>query len=158
MPRIHLTDRNKRILQASLAFALGMAVVAIVPSDTPEQRDQKLEALGSALQAGSALSPSDKLDTAEYHRAVRAVRATRPDVTDLLTAPVEPGAEVTAEVVLAAGARVVEVEYVGPAAGKFSEPVIEHEDRDDGTLVKVTAKNTSQMRMRMTALVEVAQP
>lgn len=147
----HLTTRQKQALAGGIVLALGMALGVVIAPDDP-QRVDRLADLGSAVDAGSALAASDRVDAAEYHRAISAVRATRPDVTDLLTAPVEPGELVTTEVTVGLGVRVVEVELVAPAAGRFATLSIEHVDREADTLVRISASNTSDRRLRFVAL------
>ncbi len=160
-----LTTRTKNLLGAGIVLALGMAVGVSITGDSEPTRQAKLDALGSALATGSAqLAASDTFDSAEYHRAVIAVRAGDPTITDLLSAPVEPGAVATTEVMLPFGARVATVAgaplltFTGAAAGKFRLGDVIHEDREDktATLLRVTATNTGTIRSRMSALVQFA--
>lgn len=164
---LNLSTRNKNLLGAGIVLALGMAVgVSITGNDEPT-RQAKLDSLGSALAAGSAqLTASDTIDTAEYHRAVIAVREGNPNVTDLLSAPVEPGAVAATEVMLPYGARVAMeagvplIVFTGAAAGKFTLGPITYDDRADksGTLLRVTATSTATIRTRMSALVQFTTP
>lgn len=158
-PTRHLTEQRKRVLAGFLLVALGMAGGVVISGDDEATRDAKLDELGSALAGGSALSESDLVDTRAYHEAMRTARRGRHEVTDLPTAPVPPGMIVTTEVALPRGSRIDgPPEYVGPAGGRFETVAIEHQERDDATVLRITARNVSTTRLRMTALVQFASP
>lgn len=158
-----LTERQKKVVGGALLLALGLASgVAIAPDDP--QRDDKLAELVEA--AGSAV-PDSHVDVSEYHRAVRAVRAGRSDLVDLLTSDVQPGATVVAEVNVPLGTRAATVEYVGSAVGRFETVSIAHVDKPgvpvaglgktaDRTTIIVTSRNTAARPYRVVAFVHLA--
>lgn len=155
-----LTERKRLAMSGALALAMGLVVgVSIDGSDKPS-RDAMHEAIGSALAAGSATaSPSDKLDAKAYHQAMIEARAEDPTAIDLLTAPVEPGTEVTTAVTLSKGQRTTGVvEYIGPHAASFTTTSVTHIDGETSTRVEVKARNNGAEATRLVGLIHVIAP
>lgn len=75
-------------------------------------------------------------------------------MTDLLTAPVQPGAEITTGVTLPLGAR---VEHVSPA-GQFSVVSQQHTDNDDSTWFELVVRNDGPAPMRFVGFIEFTVP
>lgn len=155
MPR--LTDKQKHILGGALAVALGVVAGVTLSSDAPT-REAQLEGIGSAVAAGSAVAEWDAFDGSEYHRAVRAARDADPELVDLLTAVVEPGAVVKTGVNVARGSRPGAVDLTGPSNGRFEVVAVTYRDGASSTWIEVHARNTSPQRMRLTAMVRVESP
>jgi len=159
-----LTPRQKQVVGGGLMLALGLATgVAIAPDDP--QRDDKLADV--AAKATTNIPAGKPVDVAEYHRVVSAARAGRGDIADLLTADVQPGATVTADVNVEIGARPSGVEYTGAAAGRFETVSLTYEDMPGSTLhdgttlpgatrVVLVARNASTEALRLTAFVQYA--
>lgn len=164
-------DANKSaVLTGALALALGVAVGAQIDQADP-QRDVKTAQLGDAIAKGSAIRSGRDLpvDVAAYDEAVRAVRDLDPSAVDLLTAPVEPGAEVEAGGSLPWGTRMVGApEVTGPSASSWVVLDAKCEDRepprpDAGVSTgiawcAVRARNDGATAQRFTALIRTVAP
>lgn len=154
MPK--LTEQHKLVLSAALAFAIGAGGMAVVAGDDKPTPDEV------AKDVGSKLDPSLVVDTAKYHAAIQAAKESAgPDakLVDLLSPPVEPGAQVTTGGNFPKGARLVgDVLLTGPAEGAFGNVSVTYRDDDNATWVEITATNTSSTTRRLTALVEYEVP
>lgn len=155
MPAID--NRAKFLVTGGVALAAGLAVGLSVDGDDQPTREAKLEALGSAIHAGSALgSDQGALDSAEYHRAVSEFRSGNAAAVDLLTGVVAPGVQVTTGVNLAVGARISGgVTLIGQSVGSFTIDSITYTDGDEQTWLEVKATNTSQVARRFVGVVEL---
>lgn len=150
-----LTERKKLAISGALALAMGLVVGSVATGDKPT-RDATHEAIGSALAAGSAVGSAKAVDPGAYHTAMRELRDEDPNAIDLLTAPVEPGATVTAHVTIEAGKHVASaVEFVGPDAASFESLGVAHTATDGGVRVEVMARNNGAAAARMIALVRL---
>lgn len=158
-------DANKTAaLSGALALALGVALGASIDKADPE-REAKVAQLGDAIAKGSAIRSGRDLpvDVAAYTEAVKAVRDQDPSAVDLLSAPVEPGADVEAGITMQYGTRMsAEVEVTGPSASSWTVLEAKCEDRepprpDAGastgiTWCSVRARNDGTTAQRFTAL------
>lgn len=129
MPKLELATRTKL---AAGVFALSVVGSVIVLSTVDYE-----EATRAALEDAGVS---------------RSVGETR--VTDLLSEPVEPGAETTTGVTLPLGWRVDDV----MPAGMFVVLKQTHEDRTDGTWYEVTVRNAGPVPARFVGWIEFAAP
>jgi hypothetical protein len=130
----------------------------VSPRTTPQQRT-RLAAAAAALAVTASLALIATRDYSEHtteaiHDAglSRSTGASR--VTDLLTAPVEPGELVTTGVSLPRGARVTDVM---PAA-QFAIESQTHTDHGHGTWYEVTARNQGPASIRFFAFISFDVP
>ena len=149
-----LTNENKLLLAGLLATAIGTAVFVAVDADHPKGATVVLNDAGVLVPPPDAMmrKKHPPLDVEAYHAAVKQVRETDPTMVDLLTAEVEPGAEVTAEVTIPAGARAFDVVPVGPAQDTFAVLDVAHVDAPEGTRVTVRAQNNGPEAERFVAM------
>jgi hypothetical protein len=133
MPTLEVTKRTKLIAAATGAAALISTVLAVSMFSSDEYSREVNAALDDA---GVSRTNGEKR------------------LTDLLSAPVEPGAEVTTGVTLPLGWRVTDV----APAGLFTIEKQSHTDREAGTWYEVTARNTGVVTTRFVAFVEFAEP
>jgi hypothetical protein len=128
-----------------------------MPRSTPQQRARIAAAAAAlAVVAGLVIATRDYSEhtTEAIHDAglSRSTGATR--VTDLLTAPVEPGGIVTTGVSLPPGARVTDVM---PAA-QFAIESQTHTDHEGRTWYEVTARNQGPAPLRFFAFISFDAP
>lgn len=133
MPTLEITKRTKLIAAATGVAALASTVLAV------------------AMFSGDDYSREVNavIDDAGVSRTRGVAR-----VTDLLTAVVEPGADVTTGVTLPLGSRVTDIVPGGP----FTIGKQEHADREGGTWYEVTAHNGGIAPMRFVAFIEFVGP
>ncbi len=148
-----LSNDNKLILAGLLATAVGFATLVAVdpgpPTPVVVNSDGGVDA--SVVDAAMKMK-RPALDIAAYNAAVKQVREKDPTMVDLLTAEVEPGAEITTEVTITAGGRADEVSPVGPAQDQFEVLEVTHADNPEGTVVRVRARNTGVEAERFIAM------
>lgn len=141
-----LTEQHRLMLVAALALAAGVPVGAAL-DDGPEPRP--LAEVAKETRLDQALV----VDTAKYHASIVAAKASvGPNVVDLLTEPVEPGASITTGGSLPKGARFVG--KVQLTSDGFRIDVAHCADRDETAWCEVTATNTSDKAQRLAALAE----
>lgn len=152
---IALTPRQKQILAGGLTLALGVVTGLIVAPDDP-QREDKLVELGSALGSAST-NPGTPIDVPEYNRVVGDLKRGRNDITDVMSEEVAPGKLATTSVNVERGATVEAITLTGLADDRFSMTcggcgwsVL---NGSDYTTIKIVAENTSQVTLRLTAIV-----
>ncbi len=133
MPTLELTKRTKLITAATGVSALISTVLAV----------EMFSADDYSREANAVL------EDAGVSRLSGAVR-----VTDLLSAPVEPGESVTTGVTLPAGSRVADI----AVGGLFTIDKQTHTDHEDGTWYEVTARNAGPSSMRFVAFIEFEVP
>lgn len=149
----------------ALAAALGIATISLVTDESTPARDVPRVTTTTERPSGKPARTEHEVDALAYHLAVRAHLedaglgpddAGRIRATDLLSAPVEPGVEVTTGVNLEAGLAPAGVTLTGPSVGRFRVESVTHSETDDGYVrIEVRATNTSPDTLRLTALLTV---
>lgn len=149
-----INSETKLILGGLLAIALGTTALVSMEASRTDVQDLKLT-FDAGTDAGATLNSSQvslDVDVRAYNEAVIAARAADPELVDLLTGPVEPGAEVTTEVTILPGAEAHDLEPVGPADGMFEILEVTSEDVEGGVLVRVRARNNGPEPLRFSGV------
>jgi hypothetical protein len=148
MPLPKLTPQILAGLGVAIGLITGVTTTALVTSDGDKP----------SIEEVAARAPVEiPVDPREYQAAIMSAKhAAGPDshLVDLLTGPVEPGAQVTTGVKIPLGARVTGgVSKLGEAAA-FELDGFSFRDDEDWTWIEVTATNSAKKPLRFIAIFE----